>query len=145
MFDPAQPNRICPRFKRHCPVDPCPGATDAPACDHWNRLATWRAVPTLDQPRRTEAMTPTRLDPKVRDAVNACPERGSILPLAEQADCGCLGREWTECRAGRGASPGKVTLRECLACQTERLGLIGERIEPRLEHGSATDGNCLGE
>ena len=118
----ARSTPTCPRFAHPCPVNPCPGGADPPACDHWNRLTTWRAVPPADQPRRTEATASTWLDPRVRDAVNACPDRGSVLPHTEQADCGCLGVEWTECRAGRGSTSGKVTLRECLACQTARLG-----------------------
>ncbi|WP_435005149.1 glycosyltransferase [Tundrisphaera lichenicola] len=48
--------------------------------------------------------------------VAACPDRGGVLPLSMQDDCGCAGRELSECRAGRGAIPGRVTLRECIAC-----------------------------
>jgi hypothetical protein len=57
------------------------------------------------------------IDPIVRDAVNACPFRGPVLPLSLQDDCGCLGKELSECRSGRGTIPGRVTLRDCLKCQ----------------------------
>ena len=53
--------------------------------------------------------------------MNACPDRGSVLPISQQDDCGCRGRERTECHAGRGTTPGRVTLAECLACQGDRL------------------------
>jgi hypothetical protein len=56
------------------------------------------------------------VDPAVRDRVNACPDRGGVLPLSMQDDCGCQGKELSECRAGKGKIPGRVTLRECLAC-----------------------------
>jgi hypothetical protein len=61
---------------------------------------------------------PAAVDPAVRDRVNACPDRGPVLPLSLQDDCGCRGQELSECRAGKGATPGRVTLRECLACQS---------------------------
>jgi hypothetical protein len=46
--------------------------------------------------------------------VAACPDRGSVLPVSQQPECGCA--ELTECRRGKGARPGAVTLSECLAC-----------------------------
>ncbi|WP_435010385.1 hypothetical protein P12x_001648 [Tundrisphaera lichenicola] len=61
-----------------------------------------------------------QLNSALRDAVNQCPERGPILPISLQDDCGCQGRERSECRAGKGTSPGRVTLRECLDCQGSR-------------------------
>lgn len=60
------------------------------------------------------------VDPAVRDRVVACPDRGPVLPISLQSECGCGGGpELTECRAGRGRRdrPGRVTLRECLACR----------------------------
>ena len=57
------------------------------------------------------------IDPAVRDAVNACPDRGGVLPISLQPDCGCQGGELSECRASKGAIPGRVTLQDCLACQ----------------------------
>lgn len=66
------------------------------------------------------------VDPRVRDAVIACPDRGSVLPVSEQDDCGCRGRELTECRAGLGAKPGRVTLRDCLDCRSSKL--FGARV-----------------
>jgi hypothetical protein len=64
----------------------------------------------LGQPRAS-------VDPAVRDAINSCPSRGPVLPLSMQDDCGCQGKELSECRAGKGAMAGRVTLRDCLACQ----------------------------
>ena len=53
-------------------------------------------------------------------AVSACGHRGRTLPHTTQAECGC--GELTECRADRGRSPGRVTLRDCLACVSTREG-----------------------
>ena len=61
------------------------------------------------------------IDPAVRDAVNACTDRGPVLPISLQDDCGCLGKELSECRAGKGAIAGRVTLRDCLACQSQSV------------------------
>lgn len=56
------------------------------------------------------------LDPATRDAILACPDRGSVLPVSRQAEgCGC--GELSECRAGKGKRPGAVTLAECIACK----------------------------
>ena len=52
--------------------------------------------------------------PDVLGLVSACPHRGPVLPLRDQPECGCA--ELSECRDGRGRTPGRVTLRECLAC-----------------------------
>jgi hypothetical protein len=47
--------------------------------------------------------------------VSACEYRGPVLPHSLQPEgCGC--GELTECRAGKGKVPGRVTLRDCLAC-----------------------------
>lgn len=48
----------------------------------------------------------------VLDAVASCRERGRSV----QPTC-CNSAERTECRAGRGATPGLVTLDECLGCK----------------------------
>lgn len=45
-----------------------------------------------------------------------CEERGGVLPLSLQADCGCKGKELSECRSGKGKVAGRVTLADCLAC-----------------------------
>lgn len=47
----------------------------------------------------------------------ACPDRGGVLPISMQDDCGCRGKELSECRAGNGKVPGRVTLRDCLDCR----------------------------
>jgi glycosyltransferase involved in cell wall biosynthesis len=52
---------------------------------------------------------------RVGPAVTACPHRGRSLPVE---GCGCGGgAELTECKIGKGVSPGKVTLRDCLTCR----------------------------
>jgi hypothetical protein len=99
-----------------CPGHPCPGATDPGVCSHLKTLADWRKL-TLDDQAGKLAIPRAPIDPAVRDAVNACPSRGPVLPLSMQDDCGCRGQELSECRQDRGAVPGRVTLRECLACR----------------------------
>jgi hypothetical protein len=56
---------------------------------------------------------------QVLAAVMACPDRGSVLPVGLQPECGCA--ELTECRAGHGAMPGRVTTADCVACRYRRL------------------------
>lgn len=51
-------------------------------------------------------------------AISACPHRGPVLPLSLQPECGCS--ELSECRAGRGLVPGRVTLTDCLECVLRR-------------------------
>ena len=118
MSPESEPHRDgCPRVSQRCPTVPCRGATDPALCAHWSRLGRWRRWGPKEQVDRTRP----RLDPRVRDAVNACADRGAVLPISEQADCGCLGRELTRCHAGRGLALGKVTLLDCLDCQAARL------------------------
>ena len=105
---------ICPRRPGlACPGSSCPGESDPGACAQVAALAAWRAL-GLDEQADRSARRPA-IDPAVRDAVKACPDRGPVLPLSQQPECGCA--ELTECRAGRGARPGRVTLRECLDCR----------------------------
>jgi hypothetical protein len=99
-----------------CPGRDCPGRTDSAVCDHLKALQVWRRMTIEDQTERIG--TPqAAVDPVVRDAVNACPSRGPVLPISLQDDCGCRGKELSECREGRGAIPGRVTLRDCLNCR----------------------------
>jgi hypothetical protein len=51
------------------------------------------------------------------DAVDSCPDRGPVLPIWMQDDCGCRCRELSTCKAGKGEIPGRVTLQDCLACK----------------------------
>jgi hypothetical protein len=53
-------------------------------------------------------------------AVHNCPDRGSVLPWADQPECGCA--ELSECRAGLGRA-GAVTLEECVRCRCGALGI----------------------
>ena len=55
--------------------------------------------------------------PAILDAVAACPDRGPVLGVSFQAECGC--GELTGCRAGRGSVPGRVTLDDCLICRVD--------------------------
>jgi hypothetical protein len=48
--------------------------------------------------------------------VAACPDRGDVLPVSQQAP-GCKSCERTACRKGLGATPGAVSLAECLYCR----------------------------
>lgn len=47
-------------------------------------------------------------------SVRCCAHRGRVLPPSLQPACSCA--ELTECHAGRGEFPGRVTLQACLAC-----------------------------
>ena len=108
----------CPRFESvRCPVSPCPGMSDPGACSHLAALVAWRKMSPEEQVGRLGSSRPT-IDPAVRDAVNACPSRGPVLPISLQDDCGCRGKEVSECRAGKGKVPGRVTLRDCLECRS---------------------------
>jgi hypothetical protein len=110
-------DRVCPKVAGlRCSVQPCPGRQDPAVCDHLASLTDWRRMTPLEQVGLMRVARPA-IDPIVRDAVNACPSRGPILPLSLQDDCGCQGKELSECRAGRGTIPGRVTLRDCLKCQ----------------------------
>ena len=121
---------ICPREPSFaCPDDPCPGPGDPGVCSHLRRISGWRSLPAEVQSERIR--DPARgIDPAVRDAVHACPDRGPVLPVSEQDDCGCRGREVSLCRAGRGAKPGRVTLRDCLDCREAFVGVGEERLTP---------------
>ncbi len=131
LVPPGRLTSNCVQFDQVCPTTPCRGEAELTVCSHWNRLNSWRAVSTAEQIQRAEVLTRTSLDPRVRDAVNGCEARGSVLPVSEQDDCGCRGRELTECRAGLGAKSGRVTLLDCLRCQSSKLfGPSGLRGEP---------------
>jgi hypothetical protein len=70
-----------------------------------------------DPPCDDATPAPTR-DPRLA-LVRDCPDRGSVLPHTLQRECGC-GGELTECRAGKGKIPGRVTLAQCLECVSTR-------------------------
>lgn len=72
------------------------------------------------KPKRSIRPATPSVDPAVRDAVNACPDRGvpgGLKLLEEESTCCGGGPELTECRAGRGQRPGRATLRDCLECK----------------------------
>jgi hypothetical protein len=71
-------------------------------------------------PVMAKAIARPLVEPAVRDAVLGCPSRGSVLPLSMQRE-GCRACELTECKDGRGTFPGRVTLLDCISCQTDRL------------------------
>ncbi len=132
---------IRPTCSRHpeirCRSAACSGAADPGVCSHLRRIEAWRQVGPEDQLRA--ATGPLQgVDPLVRDAVNACPDRGAVLPISEQDDCGCRGRELSACGAGRGRTPGRVTLRDCLDCRESALGA------GRVAAGARPDGRAVG-
>jgi hypothetical protein len=100
-----------------CPDLPCPGAESPGVCRHLAALSAWRALEPDEQIARLSMPRPA-IDPAIRDAVNLCPDRGPVLPISMQDDCGCRGRELSACQAGKGEIPGRVTLRDCLACKS---------------------------
>lgn len=80
------------------------------------RLASWRSLSPEAQRDWYDRRTPQE-QRVVREKVLACPDRGGILPISMQPEnCRKCG-EKSECRAGKGAIPGRVTLRDCFACQ----------------------------
>lgn len=110
----------CPRVEGlSCSTSSCPGLIDPGVCQHLAGLTVWRGLTAVDQFASLESRRPT-LDPAVRDAVLACLDRGPVLPVSMQPECGCA--ELTECRAGRGKVAGRVTLRECLECKMPSRG-----------------------
>jgi hypothetical protein len=126
MISPEITPPVCPGFSGvSCPVLPCPGATEPGICKHLASLAAWRSLDPDEQTARLSMPRPV-INPAIRDAVNACPDRGSVLPISMQDDCGCRGRELSACKAGKGEVPGRVTLRDCLACK----GLTSKRETP---------------
>ena len=107
----------CPRVAgTTCSGTPCPGRADPGICSHLAALAAWRKMSHEDQLGKLGPPRPA-IDPAVRDAVNTCSARGTVLPISMQDECGCRGKELSECREGRGAIAGRVTLRDCLACK----------------------------
>ena len=108
---------ICPNVEgARCPSTTCPGATDSGVCSHLGALASWRTMTVADQVARLGGPR-SAIDPAVLAAVNGCVWRGPTLPISMQDDCGCHGKELTECRAGQGKIAGRVTLRDCLDCR----------------------------
>ncbi len=75
----------------------------------FRRLLVARAL-EADPPQPTPVVASRR----ALDLVASCPDRGPVLPISLQPECGCA--ELSGCRAGRGTAPGRVTLRDCLAC-----------------------------
>jgi hypothetical protein len=95
-------------------------ADDNPELVAWlANLNAWRAMSPEEQRAHFDAAQPRApIDPAVRDAVNACPHRGPVLPVSMQPEgCGC--GELSECRAGKGKVAGRVSLRDCLACKRD--------------------------
>ena len=107
----------------HSPATPCIGERLPRLCtlpDYYGYLVA------MPDPGWRPPTDPTELGPEpvpnLRDAVLACPDRGDVLPVSLQPECGG-GGELSECRAGKGTVPGRVTLRDCLNCRSEALGL----------------------
>lgn len=109
------PDLVCPRFTRRMAqactwVDPSHERYNP---DYSPGIVRMALLDASVAPGEAEA---PRTDPRLL-RVQACPWRGPTLPVSEQKEgCGCGGSELTQCKAGKGADPGKVTLGECLAC-----------------------------
>jgi hypothetical protein len=103
-----------------CPVRKgyCLGEQAARLCVLAKTRPDYRGL-LVEQAREAAATSghPPSLDALLA-AVAACRFRGKPLPHSAQAECGC--GELIECRAGRGKVPGRVTLRDCLACVSTR-------------------------
>jgi hypothetical protein len=105
----------------HCPVveGPCLGERASRLCELAATRPDYRRL-LVEQARRIAEVggrSPTLDD--LLAAVATCRHRGEVLPHHLQAECGC--GELNHCRAGHGAIPGRVTLRDCLACVSARL------------------------
>jgi hypothetical protein len=93
-----------------CPIGPgldCLGSLGPEVCARIGTDAEFRAMAI----RRAEILAAWPF-------IQVCPDRGPVLPVSRQADCGCQGKELTLCRAGKGPPhrPDAVTLDECTAC-----------------------------
>ena len=103
----------------HCPVreGTCLGERASRLCELAATRPDYRLL--VEQTAQVAAAVgrPPSLDALLA-AVSACRHRGRTLPHTAQAGCSC--GELTECREGRGKAPGRVTLRDCLACVTSR-------------------------
>lgn len=102
-----------------CPRGDCPGAEESWVCDRVALMAR-RSAMTAGERRAEDAAarmaaTPTPGQAAVLARVSACPDRGGVLPISMQ-DPGCGCGELSECFRGKGKTPGKVGLRDCLAC-----------------------------
>ena len=80
-----------------------------------DRLDAWRARTEDERIAYFQANPPESIRAMLA-RVNVCPHRGSVLPLSLQSQEDCRCGEVSECRTGQGTIPGRVTLRECLAC-----------------------------
>jgi hypothetical protein len=100
-----------------CPVEAgaCLGESVSRLCDlarardDYRRLLVRRAAEVPPDPRSARVELEG-----VLAAISACPHRGPVLPMSLQPECGCS--ELSECRAGEGAEPGRVTIQDCLSC-----------------------------
>ena len=110
-----------------CPATqgPCPGEVAARVCELARTREDYRRL-LSGAPRgaKPERPAPVPADRRTLDLVSVCPDRGPILSVSLQPACGCA--ELSECRAGRGATPGRVTLHDCLTCvETVTVGSQG--------------------
>jgi hypothetical protein len=98
-----------------CPVETglCLGESVSRLCELAQTRPDYRAL--LAGQRHPEASPPRPMDLNSALArISSCADRGRVLPLGEQPECGCA--ELTECRKGRGRLAGKVTMGDCLSC-----------------------------
>jgi hypothetical protein len=71
--------------------------------------------------RKRASISSSSTTQELLSLVSTCPDRGGVLPLSMQDDCGCKGKELSACNLGKGAISGRVTLADCLACRSAFL------------------------
>jgi hypothetical protein len=103
----------------HCPVQegPCLGERAARLCQLAATRPDYRSLLVDQAEQAAGAGGPATLE-DLLGSVACCRHRGGVLPHWLQAECGC--GELNLCGAGRGTIPGRVTLRDCLACVSTR-------------------------
>lgn len=114
----------------HCPVEgsACLGERAGRLCQLASTRPDYRRL-LVEQARGAAGAGPaaSSLDALLAE-VSGCRDRGPTLPHSAQAGCGC--GELTECRAGRGRVPGRVTLSDCLACVSCRASAATGEAAP---------------
>jgi hypothetical protein len=82
-----------------------------------NRNDYRRELARLARGKLTQRSPGTHELGELLNIIANCAERGAILPISFQPECGCS--ELTECLSGKGSTSGLVTLQDCLSCVVE--------------------------
>ncbi len=97
-----------------CPnVLTCHGLNNPAICDLLTKRQAWAAL--TDDERSEQMNVQHHTIQRTLPLVKSCPDRGTTLPASVSEACGCA--ELTVCGQLKGRYPGRVTLRDCLACQ----------------------------